>query len=87
MTGMPMTPYISLTPSRASECATRLYPFLMAGPLLLPLLCSGPLERLLLGLLVLLPPPPARQESSRLHAAQALLWRLSEYREGQFLTE
>ena len=47
----------------------------MAGPPLLPLLCSGPPERLLLGLPSLLPPAPAWQESSRLHAAQALLWR------------
>ena len=71
MTGMPMTPYISLTPSRANECATRLYPFLMAGLLLpLPLLCSEPLEQLLLGLPSLLLPAPAWQQSSTLHAAQ-----------------
>jgi hypothetical protein len=74
VTGIPMTPYMSLTPRRANECATRLYPFLMAGPLL-PLLCSRPLERSLLGLLSLLPSAPAWQERSRLHAAQALLWR------------
>ena len=31
MTGMPMTPYMSFTPSAAKDSATRLYPFRREG--------------------------------------------------------